>query len=130
MVHIRPSIPEKCPHDQDQLSFPQSGTTSPTALSNHKRAGSIPCAGYRVHCPQAQRTNSHSWQLLRCSKHMAQASTNLQAHGMPHVSRVVKHVVLIVQNIGKLGGHGQAQAMRPNLQNVCAGQNFRPLTCI
>ena len=64
------------------------------------------------------------------SKHMAQASTKLQAHGMPHVSRVVKHVVLIVQNIGKLGGHGQAQAMRPNLQNVCAGQNFRPLTCI
>ena len=27
MVHIRPSILEKCPHDQDQLPFPQSRTT-------------------------------------------------------------------------------------------------------
>ena len=46
------------------------------ALSNHKRAESLPCAGYRVHRPQAQRPNGHSWQLLRCSKHIV-----LQAHG-------------------------------------------------
>ena len=68
------------------------------ALSNHKRAESIPCAGYRVQRPQAQRPNGHSWQLLRCSKHihdtpstwhkqapsskhMAQANIKLQAHG-------------------------------------------------
>ena len=96
MVHIRPSIPEKCPHDQDQLPFPQSRTTSPTALSNHKRAESIPCAGYQVHRPQAQRTNGHSWQLLRCSKHMAQASTKLQAHGKSkHQARSTWHAACL-----------------------------------
>ena len=108
------------------------------ALSHHKRAESIPCAGYRVHRPQAQRTNGHSWQLLRCSKHMV-----LQAHGMPHVSRVVKHVILIVQSIGKLGirsGSGHANEFAecvcrskfppPHMYLVVAGQwNFMVYRC-
>ena len=52
---------------------------------------------------QAHSTPSTWHKQAPSSKHMAKASTKHEAHGMPHASRVVKHVVLIVQNIGKLG---------------------------
>ena len=132
MVHIRPSIPEKCPHDQDQLPFPQSRTTylqPRLAITREQSPSHVPAIECTALGPNGQTVTAGNFcgaPSTSCSKHMV-----LQAHGTSkHQAPSTWHAACLPRGEARYphsaeywqaGDMLTAQAMRPNLQNVCPG---------